>query len=382
MNFEDIIGQKNIISHLKQGVLNGRIPHAQLFIGSEGCGCLAVAIAYAQEVLCNHPTISKVENSTGCMLKFEHFTHPDLHFIYPTVTTDDVKSKPKSIDFLNLWRQFLTQNPYGGLFDWYRILDVKNKQGEIRVDDANQILKTFALKSYEGGYKILIIWMAEKINVESSNKLLKMIEEPAENTLLILIAENEEDILPTIKSRCQTIYFNQISSSDISDALIFKHNVDENLAQKVSRQSQGNFNRALHLLKNESEEDFFEKWFIDWARAAFRAKGNPAVLLDLVSWSENVASLGRETQKKFLDYCLNMFREAMLLNYQLPEMVFFEPKDEKFKLINLAPFVHGNNINDIFTAISDAIYHIERNGNGKIVLTDLSMQLSRFIHKK
>ena len=382
MLFSEILGHEYNKNHLLKSATQGRIPHAQLFIGPEGCGTLPMAIAYSQYILCQN---SGDENSGGneaCNLKFEHFSHPDLHFIYPTVTTDDVKSKPKSIDFITDFRQFLKENSYGSLFDWYQLLGVKNKQGEIRVDDAQEILKSLALKSYEGGYKVIIIWMADKMNIAASNKLLKLLEEPTDKTVFILISENEEDIIQTIRSRCQVVHFNALPEKVIEEGLIIKHNIDPKMATKIAHQAQGNFNKALQLLSDDGEDSYFEKWFVDWVRAAFRAKGNAAAIQDLINWSDQIAGLGRETQKKFLDFCINMFRQALLLNYETPKLVYLEPKVDKFKLENFAPFVNENNIQDIFKELSDAMYHIERNGNAKIILTDLSIKLTRLIHKK
>jgi DNA polymerase-3 subunit delta' len=382
MLFSEILGHEYNKNHLLKSATQGRIPHAQLFIGPEGCGTLPMAIAYSQYILCQN---SGEENSGGneaCNLKFDHFSHPDLHFIYPTVTTDDVKSKPKSIDFITDFRQFLKENPYGSLFDWYQLLGVKNKQGEIRVDDAQEILKLLALKSYEGGYKVIIIWMADKMNIAASNKLLKLLEEPTDKTVFILISENEEDIIQTIRSRCQVVHFNALPEKVIEEGLIIKHNIDPKMATKIAHQAQGNFNKAMQLLSDDGEDSYFEKWFVDWVRAAFRAKGNAAAIQDLINWSDQIAGLGRETQKKFLDFCINMFRQALLLNYETPKLVYLEPKVDKFKLENFAPFVNGNNIQDIFKELSDAMYHIERNGNAKIILTDLSIKLTRLIHKK
>jgi DNA polymerase-3 subunit delta' len=382
MHFSQILGQEFLKSHLTKSAASGRIPHAQLFVGPEGCGTLAMAIAYAQFILCGN---SGGENSGGnesCNLKFSHLSHPDLHFVYPTVSTEDVKSKPKSIDFISEWRQFVLENPYAGLFDWYQTLGVANKQGMIRVEDAQEVLKSLALKSYEGGYKIMIVWMADKMNVEASNKLLKIIEEPPEKTVFILITENEQDIIGTIRSRCQVLHFNRLHENVIAETLVSRENIDPRLAKNIAHQAQGNFNKALHLLHGDGEELPFEEWFVQWVRAAFRAKGNAAAINDLIAWSEKVAGLGRETQKKFLEFCIDMFRQTLLLNYQATSLVYMEPKIDKFKLENFAPFVHGNNIGEIFKELSDAAYHIERNGNAKIILTDLSIKLTRLIHKK
>lgn len=382
MQFSEILGQEYIKSHLTKSADLGRIPHAQLFVGPEGSGTLPMAIAYAQYIICSNQNAVNEGSNEACNIKFQKTSHPDLHFIYPTVSTEDVKTKPKSIDFITEWRQFLEQNPYGSLFDWYQMLGVKNKQGEIRVDDAQEILKSLALKSYEGGYKIMIIWMADKLNIAASNKLLKLLEEPTDRTVFILISENEEDIIQTIRSRCQVLHFNGLSETVIADSLISRENTESKAALKIAHQAQGNYNKALQLLQPDSESVFFEKWFVDWVRAAFRAKGNAAAIQDLILWSDQIAGLGRETQKKFLHFCIDMFRQALLLNYQTPSLVFMEPQVEKFKLENFAPFVNGNNINDIFNELSQAMYHIERNGNAKIVLTDLSIRLTRLIHKK
>lgn len=381
MHFSEIIGQEHLKNHLIKSADAGRIPHAQLFVGPEGTGTLAMAIAYAQHILCKNSD-STNDYDQSCLLKFNSLSHPDLHFVYPTVTTSTVKTKPKSVDYLLEWREFLKQNPYGSLFDWLNFLEAGNKQGEIRVDDAQEIVKLLSLKSFEGGYKIMIIWMADKMNIAASNKLLKLLEEPTDKTLFILIAESEEDILQTILSRCQILHFNALDENSIAEKLYNDFNIEQREAKKIAHQAQGNFNKALKLINADGEELAFEEWFVEWVRAAFRAKGNASAINDLLLWSEKIAALGRETQKKFLDFCIEMFRQALLLNYQTTSLVYMEPKVAKFKLENFAPFVNGNNIDAIFTELSDAIYHIERNGNAKIILTDLSIKLTRLIHKK
>ena len=381
MLFKEIVGQEHIKNHLITSATNGRVPHAQLFVGSEGTGVLSTAIAYAQYVLCSNTGLENNTGNTACNLKFENFSHPDLHFVYPTVTTEDVKSKPKSLDFLAAWRDFLDQKPYGSLFDWYEKLGVGNKQGEIRVDDASEILKSLALKSYEGGYKIMIIWMADKMNIAASNKLLKLLEEPTDKTVFILITENEEDIIQTIRSRCQVIHFAGLSENAIATHLIQYQNIEEKRAYKIAHKAQGNYNKALQLCDEINEDLPFEEWFVTWVRAAFRAKGNAAAIQDLINWSEKIAGLGRETQKKFLHFCIEMFRQALLHNYQAEKMVYFESAKEGFSFEKFAPFITGANIAEIYKELSDAIYHIERNGNAKIILTDLSIKLTRLIHK-
>ncbi|WP_055436199.1 ATP-binding protein [Lacinutrix algicola] len=382
MLFNEIIGQTHIKKHLTTSVDNGRVPHAQLFIGPEGSGTLPMAIAYAQYILCSNTEGENSNGNAACNLKFNNFSHPDLHFAFPVTTNDKIKRHPVSSHFLTEWRDLLTKQPYGNLFDWYKQLGVDNKQGQIGVDEAQDIIKSLALKSYEGGYKVMLIWMADKMNTAAANKLLKLIEEPPNKTVFILIAEEEEQIINTIRSRCQLLHFPPLAEIDIKNALIKNYNLNEAVATKLAHQANGNYNKACDLVYNDTEDTQFEDWFIFWIRAAFKAKGNKAAIHDLIKWSEDIAKTGRETQKHFLNFCLDFFRQALLLNYNAEALVYMEIKNEKFKLENFAPFVHNNNILDISNELQDAIYHIERNGNSKIILTDLSIKLTRLLHKK
>ena len=382
MLFSEVLGQKHIKNHLTTSVDAGRIAHAQLFVGPEGSGTLPMALAYAQYVLCSNTNGENTGGNASCNLKFKNVSHPDLHFAFPVTTSDKVKSKPVSSYYLAEWRQLLDQQPYGNLFDWYKLLGVDNKQGQIGVDEALKIVKSLALKSYEGGYKVMLIWMAEKMSTAAANKLLKLIEEPPEKTVFILIAEDEEQIINTIRSRCQVLHFPPLAEDAIAEALVKKYHIEQSVATKIAHQANGNFNKACDLIYQDSEDIQFEKWFILWVRSAFKAKGNKGAIHDLISWSEEIAKTGRETQKKFLSFCLNYFRQALLLNYKANELVYLEPKSESFKLENFAPFIHDSNILEISNELQDAIYHIERNGNSKVVLTDLSIKLTRLLHKK
>jgi len=382
MQFSKVLGQKHIKNHLTTSVDAGRIAHAQLFVGPEGSGTLPMALAYAQYILCGNTDGENRGGNESCNIKFQNFSHPDLHFAFPVTTSDKVKSKPVSKYYLEEWRLLLDQQPYGNLFDWYKLLGVDNKQGQIGVDEALDIVKSLTLKSYEGGYKVMIIWMAEKLNTQAANKLLKLIEEPPEKTIFILIAEDEEQIINTIRSRCQILHFPPLAEEAISEALIENYHIEQSVAIKIAHQSNGNYNKACDLIYHDSEDIQFEKWFVFWIRSAFKARGNKAAIHDLISWSEDIAKTGRETQKKFLNFCLDYFRQALLLNYKADSLVYLEPKSEDFKLEKFAPFVHDSNILDISNEIQDAIYHIERNGNSKIILTDLSIKLTRLLHKK
>ena len=263
----------------------------------------------------------------------------------------------------------------------YRLIGIERKQGQIGVDEAHDIVKKLALKSYEGGFKVMIIWMAETMNTSASNKLLKLIEEPPEKTVIILVAEDESGILQTIVSRCQLLNFPPLSEQAISDALVDKGLVREE-AMRLAHEANGNYNKALDLMYKDSEDLIFEKWFVQWVRSAFKAKGNKSAIHELILWSEEVAKTGRETQKKFLEYCLAVIRQAMLINYQAHELAYMRIHVDGFQLDKFAPFVHENNVIPIVEELETAIYHIERNGNSRVVLTDLSIKLTRLLHKK
>lgn len=376
MLFNEIIGQDHIKKHLRISAENGRIPHAQLFVGKEGSGTLPMAIAYAQFLLCHFS-----ENSEVCNLKCNKLQHPDLHFAFPVTSNESVKSHPVSDLFLDDWRQFIENQLYGSLFNWLQYIGIENKQGLISVDEAELIVKKLQLKSYEGGFKVMIIWMAEKMNTTAANKLLKLIEEPPQKTIFLLITENEEQLLSTIKSRCQALYFPGLSEQDIINSLMVNYQQTANEAKKIARQAEGNYNKALQLIQNDASDLVFEEWFVEWIRTAFRAKENVTVVQQLIKWSELISKTGRETQKRFLEYCLQFFRHALLLNYKSEQLVFMESKTD-FKLSKFSSFVHSNNIFDIEKELNDAIYHIERNGNPKIIFLDLSIKLTRFLHKK
>ena len=378
--FKNVIGNKKTVDYLTSSVDDSRLAHAQLFVGPEGIGLLQIAISYAKYILCNGKNVENFD-CEKCQNKVIQLSHPDIHYAFPVTTTENVKSHPVSDNFLKEWKEFVNQQPFGSLQDWYTHLGVEKKQGQIGVDEALEIVKKLSLKSYEGGYKIMIIWMADKMNTATSNKILKILEEPPQKTIFLLITENVEEIISTITSRCQIIEFKKPEQQEI-EGLLKTKGVSETLAKKYAHLAQGDINKALKLANNEKDDKLFEEWFVKWVRSAFKAKGNASSILDLISWSEEVASYGREVQKQFLHYCIEFFRQAMLENYTADDLVYLDEGLDGFELKKFAPFVNGGNINDIFKEISEAIYHIERNGNGKIILTDLSIKLTRLIHKK
>jgi DNA polymerase-3 subunit delta' len=381
MFFKNILGLSHIKNHLTLSADAGRIPHAQLFVGPEGSGLLPMALAYAQYIICNNSDSENEGGEVACNLKFNSFSHPDMHFAFPVANSEKAKTRAVSDNYIQEWRNFMTEQPYGNLFDWYRLIEIEKKQGQIGVDEAQAVLKKLSLKSYEGGYKVMVIWMAERMNTAASNKLLKLMEEPPDKTIFLLLCQDEEQIIQTIKSRCQVLHFPPLAEEAIVTGLIDKGATKEE-AMRVAHEANGNFNKALDLFHNDSEDLVFEKWFVQWVRSAFKAKGNKAAIHELILWSEELAKTGRETQKKFLHYCIMLMRQALLLNYGAEELAYMKIHVDGFQLKKFAPFVHENNILPIVEELENAIYHVERNGNAKIIFTDLSIKLTRLLHKK
>lgn len=381
MHFKDIIGQTHLKNHLLKSVENNRIPHAQLFVGSVGSGILPMAIAYAQAILSSHYPPKSAEEA-ACIQKVQNLAHPDLHFSFPMNTTENIKSKPVASFFLEEWRSFVKEQPYGSLYQWLEFLGIDKKQGNINVDEAKEIAKALIHKPFEGGYQVMIIWMADRMNRESSNKILKLIEEPPKNTVILLLTESEELILGTIQSRCQKLQFPLLPDAEISKYLTEKRDIKAQRAVKISKLAHGDLNTALQLITEDGDDLQFEKWFVEWVRTAFKAKGNKAAINPLLQWSADLATQNRETQKKFLAYCSNTFRQAMLKNYKADSLIYFDAPATNFAIEKFAPFIHQNNISQIFEALEDASYHITRNGSGKIIFTDLSIKLTRLIHAK
>ncbi len=370
MNWDEIAGHEQIKKQLKGTIAENRVSHAQLFAGKEGYGTLPLALAYAEEIL-------KQENEQAAS-KVEHLNHLDLHFSFPVFTEGkNTLSKKRFTEF----REMILDNPYSSLDNWTAALESENKQFFISADEIQEQNQKFALKSFEGGTKILIIWRADKMNASASNKLLKFLEEPPAKTVILLTADNMNDLLPTIISRTQIIEVPRIEDAELEIYLRKKgEKNDEKIAAAVY-EAQGNLNTALAILSSDEENNEFEKLFVQWVRDAFQVKKKPEFLKNIIFWARDISTWNREKQKKFLEYCSDMFRLALLQNYGSSELVYRKIDASGFNWESFSRFIHGANIEEILEQITEADYHLTRNANAKIVWTDLGIRLSRYIHK-
>lgn len=370
MNWEEIVGQGNLKNLLKESISDNRVSHAQLFVGKDGYGTLPLALAFAKEIF-------KKENEHSSS-KVENLNHLDLHFTFPVFKE---KSSGLTENFLTNFREMVLENPYLNLEDWSKFLASENKQLTIYADEIEELNRKFSLKTFEGGSKILIVWQADKMNFQAANKFLKFLEEPPKDTYIILTAENTDDILPTILSRTQLVEIPRIQDEDLKNYLKNHSETPEEKISEIVFQSQGDWNIAQKILREENSDEEFEQIFVAWVRDAFQVKKKPEFLKNIVLWARNISSWNREKQKSFLDYCAEMFRLAMLQNYGNDDLVYKKIDSEGFKWDRFTDFIHGANIQSILEEISTADYHLERNGNTKIIWTDLGIKLSRYIHK-
>jgi DNA polymerase-3 subunit delta' len=367
MQFKDIVGQQSVKNHLIQTVKDERISHAQLFLGPEGSGSLALALAYAQYISCENKQEDDSCNECSSCRKFNKLVHPDLHFSYPFFASHHENT---ALTFIEDWRKAFLANPYLGLDEWRDQLNADNKQANINIAEAHSIITKLSLKPFEGEYKILIMWLPEYLSLQG-NALLKVIEEPAQKTLFLLVAQNQEQILNTIISRTQLVKIPKLSQQDIVEYLE-KRNIETAKAQQLAYLSNGNLQTALQHLNNQ-ENDFHEL-FLQWLRACWGNAG-----LNIVNYTEGeLAKMGRENQKNFFKYGVNLMRECMLYLAHASSLIHLPPKELEFiskfsQVLNLAK------AEAIANELERAQYHIERNANPKILFLDVSLVLVKIL---
>lgn len=368
MQFKDIVGQQAVKTKLLAGVRESRVPHAQLFLGPEGSGNLPLALAYAQYIACPNKTDEDSCGTCPSCNKYSKLIHPDLHFTFPTVGSKEI-----SDNFIEEWRETFLAHPYLNVFDWMMALDAENKQGNITVDECRNIIKKLSLKSFEGNFKVLIMWMPEYLGLYG-NTLLKLIEEPPQKTLFLLVANDDEKVITTIKSRTQLVKIPAIKQEDIQNALMQLHGADADTARAATFLSEGNLNTAIKLL-SETENNFFES-FRKWMLLCYQNK-----MPEVLEWIDEAATMGREMLKHFLAYGLHIFRECLVLRTTDGAVVKLTEKEREF-VGKFSNFLTVNSVETIANAINNGIYYIERNAHAKITLINISLLIKNNLTAK
>ncbi len=374
MNFSSIPGQQEIKGKLIRTVKEGRVSHAQLFAGPEGCGSMALALAYARFISCENRLDGDSCGICKSCVKYEKMIHPDLHFVFPVIKGKKA-TDPVSDNYIEEWREFVRRSPYFTVNGWMDAIDVGNAQGMIFASEASEIIKKLSLKTFESEFKIMIIWLPEKMHQATSNKLLKMIEEPPENTLFILVSEEPDKIIPTILSRCQLVKIPSFKVEDIENYLIQKFNISQEKAADLSRVSNGNISRAIELCENEDASLANLERFKSLMRFAWKRD-----IISIIGWSEEMAATGREAQKNFISFSMRILRENLMLTLnQLKNNLVYLTGEEASFSGKFHPFINQGNIHQLTEEFNLGYSHIESNGNAKIIFLDLALKVTRLI---
>lgn len=361
----------DIQEQIEKAINKDKMSHAILLSGKSGYGTLIIAHWIAKRLICS-------SESPSCKRKVDDFQHADYHFCYPITSTETVK-KPTTDTFRRDWQAFYQKMPFGSIYDWMNFIGAEKKQGIINAEQAVELTQKLSLRSYEGGNKVMLIWGAESMNTSFANKILKILEEPPQNTYFIIVSEKAEELLPTILSRCQKIEIPRLSEQAIASELEQQCGISREKAMSIASLSEGDFNIALEQVERKTEE--FEKLFIDWVRNAFIAKKKISALKNIYDWAMAIAEWkSREKEKQFLAYCSNNFRQALLQNYGADSLAYLPINNQDFKWNIFARYIHGANIELIMQEINEASYHIERNGYNKLVFLDLGIKMIRHIH--
>lgn len=378
MQFRDVIGQEDVKQQLRLSVQEGRIPHAQLFTGPSGVGKLPLALAYAQYIACPNRTADDSCGVCPTCLQYKHLQHPDLHFAFPIVKTDagDVCN-----DFMGKWREQLLTQPYFDLDDWYRRLGVETKQGVIYEKESAEIMRKLSLKSFGDGYKVMVIWLPEKMNIACANKLLKLLEEPPEKTLFLLVSEQPELLLSTIVSRTQEVRVPRLSEATIAAGLT---DMSDRQRADIAHIANGSYLAAMKIVDRDEENKRYFNDFVALMRNAWLVgqRKDYSALLQLRKWSTDMADakVGREKQKAFLQYAQRQIRENYIYNFHEAQMNY-QTEEERTFSSKFAPFIHAGNVEKIMNELARAEVQIGQNGNAKIIFFDLCLQMIVCIKK-
>ena len=379
MRKSEVIGQEEAWARLMQMVREDRLPHAMMLCGPQGAGKMALAMAFANYLLCrNHtPDDEACEACPQCKM-LARWEHPDLHFTYPTIKLPSMGSdhKPVSDDFARQWHEVIKESPYFSMDQWMNAIGAENQQAIITAGESDDLVRKLSLKSSQGGYKVSIVWLPERMNIECANKLLKLIEEPPQGTVFIMVSEEPDKLLETIRSRTQRIDIKRISTESITQQLKERYGLGDELATRMARLANGSWMKAVREMENDSENTDFLADYQQLMRLAYMRN-----IHDLKPWSERIAGYGREKQKRFMDYFIRLTRENFMYNFGNPDLNYMSEEEEAFAN-KFARFINEANIIPI-TEMADKVQRdIKQNANAKIVFFDLALQMIMLLLKK
>ncbi len=376
MQYKQIIGQQEVKQRLRNAFKEGRLAHAIMLLGPEGNGSLALALAFAQHISCPNRTEEDSCGQCPTCHKISTLQFADMNFTFPFFNKSDGGSEKTTCDdWMSEWRGLMLANPYGSVEDWKNSITKDNKQLIVSVAEAVRIIQRQSLRSYEGGYKFQIIWLAEYLKTDTANKLLKILEEPPEKTVFLLVCNNSENILPTILSRVQSVFVPKIKDEVIEQELISLGQTAQQ-ATSIAHFADGNWNKALQLASAQNPDAFYAEQFQEWMRMCYSKKTTW-----IIGWANRMHDLPREEQKHFLTYALEQIRQNLMLNYVGPVLARMNENESNFS-IKFAPFINDLNAEDLMFEISEAHNDVSRNAYSKLVFTDLSLKLHYLLIRK
>lgn len=378
MQFKEIIGQEVIVGRLVQGAARGRIGHAQLFTGDEGVGALPLAIAYAQYLNCTDRRDGDSCGQCPSCRQLAQLAHPDVHFVFPVNTPKGKSSgeKPLSDHFMPQWRRLVAET--GGYFSepmWYSAIEIDNKQGNISTFEADEIIRKLSFKAFESEYKIVIVWLPERMNTQAANKLLKIIEEPWEKTLFLMVSEAPDRLLPTILSRTQGVSVPAIPDDQAAAWLTARKNLAADDAAKIARLARGSLLEAQRILNQREVQDEYFELFVRLMRLSYEDRH-----LELLEWAETAASMGREEQKQLMENSIRLIRDSYMLTAGVDRIAFLSGREYEF-CRKFAPFVHNGNIEQLVAEMESVIRQVAQNGNPRIIFPHFALTISKLIKR-
>ena len=377
MLFKDILGEKKVKTQLISSVQNNRISHAQLFIGPEGNNKLALALAYAQYINCEQKLDEDSCGLCSSCIKYKTFSHPDLLLVFPVIKSSNYK-QPISQQFASQWKELVTENIYLNLGDWISFFDADNKsgqQGAIYIHEAEYLQRKVALKNYEAKYRVILIWMPEKMNTATANKLLKLLEEPPKGTIFLMVAEKVDQLLPTILSRLQMIKTTKIDEKIGAAFLQEKHQITIEKAMQLLNLTGGSMGKTIKIITKEDSLNYLQE-FGAWMRMCYKID-----IQEMIYWTDAIAQRGRNHQKILLSYAIRMIRECLLYNFANKNLLRINENEEVF-MKNFASFIHEENSIEIIEKLEESIRNINRNANAKIIFFELSLQFVKLLKVK
>ncbi len=374
MLFSEIIGQSESKNKLLSMATSGRISHALMLLAPEGAGALPLSIAFARYINCTNKSENDACSNCPSCNKIKKLVHPDLHFVFPVATTKEIDKDPVSDNFILQFRKVFLQNPWMNLAEWFENIGIENKQGNISINESKEILRKLSLKAFESEYKIMIIWMPEKLNTQAANKLLKLLEEPPEKTIFILVSQDTSQILPTILSRTQLIKIPKILNTELKEALISRYGIlNSEEIESIAEYANGNYLKALEVVNTGENKTFNFNAFVNLMRICYGIK-----ISQLNDWVEEIYLIGREKQKQFLEYTLKMIRGNYMTHIQQRQLIQFTKEEAEFS-VKFSKFINSKNIELLTSEFNQAHSHIEYNGNAKIIFFHLGLRLVKLL---